>query len=153
MFLLGMNTKFLFLDIDGVLNTDSQLKENGIIFIDNKKIKILKYIIDKTDANIVLSSDWRINNESLSFITNALNKYDLKIFSVTKQMIFGYRDAEIKLWLKENIGKNEEENSNSSFAIIDDCPLAEIKGHFFKTFSNIGLTKDIAENIISFLNK
>jgi hypothetical protein len=144
-----MNTKFLFLDVDGVLNTDSQLLENSIIFIDDEKVKILKYIIDKTDAKIILSSDWRINNETLCFVTKALDKYNLEIFSVTKQMIFGYRDAEIKLWLKENI----KENSNSSFAIIDDCPLAEIKGHFFKTFSDIGLTKDIAENIISFLNK
>lgn len=63
--------KFLFLDIDGVLNTgcyqDLLMKsgqdiidEEGALF-DPIAIENLKYIVEKTSAKIVLTSTWRMD--------------------------------------------------------------------------------------------
>ena len=52
--------KVIFLDIDGVLNySGCKEKIGGIFFVNDERIKILKEIIDKTNAKIVLSSTWR----------------------------------------------------------------------------------------------
>lgn len=53
--------KVIFLDIDGVLNFwSSQAKTpTGMLGIVNEKVKLLKNIIDNTNARIVLTSSWR----------------------------------------------------------------------------------------------
>ena len=56
--------KIIFLDVDGVLNSDSwnQEHENEIkngILIDKEKIEILSKLIKTTGAKIVLHSGWR----------------------------------------------------------------------------------------------
>lgn len=55
--------KIIFLDIDGVLNSADHLDHtkhcNGYSDISPKKVKLLKKIVDRTGAEIVLSSTWR----------------------------------------------------------------------------------------------
>ena len=52
--------KVIFLDIDGVLNSlDCKEKIEGYLFVEDKKIALLKELIDATGAKIVLSSTWR----------------------------------------------------------------------------------------------
>ena len=52
--------KLIFLDVDGVLNSHStEDVVDGYIGIDDKKVKLLKEIVDETDANIVLVSSWK----------------------------------------------------------------------------------------------
>lgn len=54
--------KIIFLDVDGVLTHEDYL--NGVEEdLDETKIKILKQIIDQTNAEIVLSSTWRKCNK------------------------------------------------------------------------------------------
>ena len=63
--------KFLFLDIDGVLNTgryQESLIGDGLPFTDNDgalfdpiAIENLHYIINETSAKIVLTSTWRMD--------------------------------------------------------------------------------------------
>ena len=48
-----MKMKVIFLDIDGVLNTNSDRE------ISNDKLKLLSELVSKTGADIVLSSSWR----------------------------------------------------------------------------------------------
>ena len=62
--------KVIFLDVDGVLNSEDDLliyraKNNitGCILyeeVEDRPLKLLKEIIDKTNAKIVVSSSWRI---------------------------------------------------------------------------------------------
>jgi len=49
----------LFLDIDGVLNSDDWLFENGSLTCDPVNVSGLNRIISETDAGIIVSSDWR----------------------------------------------------------------------------------------------
>lgn len=58
--------KVIFLDVDGVLNSDEyfdkirNLNIEGIeCEIDIEKIRLLKKAIDETGAKVVLSSSWR----------------------------------------------------------------------------------------------
>ena len=58
--------KVIFLDIDGVLNSDEyvdKVKKSDIQGIerdiDIEKVKLLKRAIDETGAKVVLSSSWR----------------------------------------------------------------------------------------------
>ncbi len=50
--------KVIFLDIDGVLNVEEEAYKTGVI-IDPEKVKLLKIIVDKTGADIILSSSWK----------------------------------------------------------------------------------------------
>lgn len=50
--------KVIFLDIDGVLNDEGLRYDEGHI-IDNQFVLNLRRIIDKTGAEIVLTSSWR----------------------------------------------------------------------------------------------
>ena len=53
----------IFLDIDGVLNSDEYFKEvrgqSGFVEIDKNTLPILKQIVEENNAVLVLSSTWR----------------------------------------------------------------------------------------------
>lgn len=56
--------KVIFLDIDGVLNSvDSEDHFHGFIGLDYSGIKLLKEIVDATEAKIVLVSTWKLSWE------------------------------------------------------------------------------------------
>jgi hypothetical protein len=57
---------FIFLDIDGVLATSHQYYTNpkkwpdyGLYRFDDKCVKVFNQILEKTNATIILSSDWK----------------------------------------------------------------------------------------------
>ena len=58
-------SKYIFLDIDGVLNSEEMLnhkpfpKCRGIMGIEKSKVKRLKQIVEATGAEIVLTSSWK----------------------------------------------------------------------------------------------
>lgn len=131
--------KVIFLDIDGVLNTDEtydrieqDYRETGIrkILIDEFRVEYLKQIVECTGAKIVLSSSLRCyfekkedrvvpstNKFALEFV-NILNKYGLSLYDVTPVLknssdVVFQRQDEIKLWLLQH---NDVEN----FVILDD---------------------------------
>ena len=63
--------KVIFLDIDGVLNSDEyfdkieNLNVQGIEReIDVNKIKLLKRAVDETKAKVVLTSSWRYTKKA-----------------------------------------------------------------------------------------
>lgn len=136
--------KVLFLDVDGVLNNQEDLKNNGMLYACADKIAILKKIVDETDVQIVLSSTWRILKKYRDHIKWCLRKQGMKIIDKTprppKMSMYWSRAEEIKAWL--------DENDVLDYVIIDDDPRAEIEGHFFKTSFDTGLTDDIANSII-----
>lgn len=53
--------KVIFLDVDGVLNSQDLFERCGeeLVPIDEENIRYLKEIVDATGAQIVLSSSWR----------------------------------------------------------------------------------------------
>ena len=109
--------KVIFLDIDGVLNSDEYLDKvknsdiQGIERdIDVGKVKLLKRAIDETGARVVLSSSWRYTRNA-RYLKELLAKYEIRVDSTT--YIQDIRGLEIKKWLSENQGVED-------FIILDD---------------------------------
>lgn len=101
----------IFLDIDGVLNNQNYIINNKKD-IDESKIIILKELVDKTHALIVITSAWRIIKKEYERLNEIFNKYELKIFDKTKSLQ-GKRGLEIKKYLNEH-------KKISNYVIIDD---------------------------------
>jgi hypothetical protein len=115
--------KIIFLDFDGVIST----YKKGWRF-DMKKLELLKEIVDKTDAKIVVTSSWKrgyteVDNFIKSFYNKPRNK-DLKnvtIFDWFANSIYditdnngSWRGDEIQRWIDKH---NEE---IESYVILDD---------------------------------
>ena len=109
--------KVIFLDIDGVLNSDEyvdRVKKSDIQGIerdiDIEKVKLLKRAIDETGAKVVLSSSWRYTKNA-RYLKELLANYGIGVDSTP--YIQDKRGLEIKKWLSENQGVED-------FLIIDD---------------------------------
>lgn len=109
--------KVIFLDIDGVLNSDEYLDKvknsdiQGIERdIDVEKVKLLKRAIDETGARVVLSSSWRYTRNA-RYLKELLANYEIRVDSTP--YIRDERGLEIKKWLSENQGVED-------FIILDD---------------------------------
>lgn len=109
--------KVIFLDIDGVLNSDEYLdkvKNSDIQGIerdvDVEKVKLLKRAIDETGARVVLSSSWRYTKNA-RYLKELLANYGIRVDSTP--YIQDIRGLEIKKWLSENQGVED-------FIILDD---------------------------------
>lgn len=158
--------KILFLDIDGVLNSEQTHRKDPAQYfpIDPYMAFLVGKIQLDTDCVIVLSSSWRHSDEGVAEIEKRVGKVFGKTPDLRSPAI---RGDEIKAWMDE-WGKgcfpNPPQQTESglvynipikTYAILDDdddmCP--EQFGNFFKTSWKEGLTKDIADKIITHLNR
>ena len=142
--------KAIFLDFDGVIT----LPPKWILNLD--KIKLIKKIVDETDAKIVVSSSWRADtientikrsfklqsetNETITWFINHL--YDVTPYKSSE------RGVEIKVYLDRH---PEVDN----YVIIDDDSdmLDEQLYHFVQTNFEDGITEIEANRAIKILNK
>lgn len=139
--------KVIFLDVDGVLNTPKTLRKFGFDFIDDILVALVARIVRETEAKIVLSSTWRLDERNKIMVEQALAKHNLAIHDCTPRIEsegWVERREEIQLWL--------DDNAVTKFAIIDDWEDASIGDSFFHTNENTGITLDLAEKIIFHLS-
>ena len=162
--------KYLFLDLDGVLNTGKysnyleennlqQFDEDGAIF-DPNAVENLQYIIDKTHAEIILTSTWRYDgldrmiqlwkNRNLPSVLTGITP---DLFPKGKRRPIGLRGLEIDNWL--NYGRNSVSCVHYTYAIVDDEDdfLEHQLEHVVLTDPMKGITKEVANKIISILNR
>jgi len=151
--------KIIFLDIDGVLNCiETFIQTNGfrkayinfyknnynidylfqeqMLEIDFKKVMVLKEIIEKTNAKIVVTSAWRLLR-TYPLIEEKLIEIGLPIIGVTKRL--KNRGEEILDYINEHEIKE--------YIIIDDEIFddftEELKYNLVQTnFYNEGLTEE-----------
>ena len=138
--------KVIFLDIDGVLNNHFDYQTYGFDYIDSGLVEILKTIVAATGSEIVISSTWRLNESDLSLARANLRYKKLDYIDITPYLRKLPRAEEIKSWLKNN-------PQVVKYAILDDNEDAglDLDG-FFKTDYYVGLTNEIAEKVINYLN-
>ncbi|GMK37181.1 hypothetical protein PCCS19_02340 [Paenibacillus sp. CCS19] len=146
--------KIIFLDIDGVLNTDRAVKLQKLfnhdrIIFDAEAMKNLKELIKETNAYIVISSTWRIhygtdNRLWKELMSNFIENYiDDRIIDITpvlsEKLNTSIRWKEIETWLVDNRDKEIE-----SFVIIDDeWEMGEYtKDRYVKCQAYKGISKD-----------
>lgn len=191
-------TKIIFLDIDGCLRPvhgrrgfeqqvrsmvvdgvkvpllgDGEAKA-GLIGLDfwPQALRALRYIVQKTEARIVLSSDWRKAEELMEGINGQLEEHRMpKLFGATPDLDAGgagvvkalhgsfreKRCKEIRKWLRQH-------PKIQRYCAIDDIDLSiagkgddpsfclDSNAEFVKCAPMTGLTMDIAKLAVCFLN-
>ena len=163
-------TKYIFLDIDGVLNSEHTWNNKMSNCINHKYLENLRTIVEKTDAKIILSSSWRVyfgeytkepRNTFAIYLVTALAKHNLKLHDMTpfiKGQFSNERGLEIKTYI--------DQHKITDYVIIDDEEFSDFKTHLdmsrfiqtnfgnkTTTIENEGLNKKIAEKAIEILNK
>lgn len=164
--------KIIFLDIDGVLNTQywyTQTDRNtpkdkyGYAF-DPNAVANLKRIVEETGADIVISSSWKCMGLSqmedmwedrnlpgiiVGITPNSISDEMLLVSDIDSVELFHIRGEEIKEWLTTH-GKKV-----SHYVIIDDMDhvLPEQQSHFVQTNPEVGITEDDANKAIAIMNK
>lgn len=151
-------SKVIFLDIDGVLNSNfwndtHQLEISDGTLIDREKVKLLGELVRRTGAEIVLHSGWKywfddglnpLRPESEKLQTLLLEE-GLRISSVTPD----YATEEIKrakkfslIKAKEILAYVKKHPDVESWVVIDDLDLhnAEVERHQLRTDAQVGLT-------------
>ena len=134
----------IFLDIDGVLNSWQYDHLHGTVHdgnIDETRLILLKYLVEKSNAKIILSSSWRKHwNKDKSLcdsigieLETLFSKYQLSIFDKTPELANNNRAEEIKIWLNQN-------KDFAHFVIIDDMRFgwSELQAHLVNTNYRIG---------------
>jgi len=168
-------SKILFLDIDGVLKSFDDMysrlylwkkdstnikhktrDEFGELF-DERCVRWLEYIIEKTDCKIVISSSWRHNGlkaiqlmwelrdlpgEVIDTTPNSTDPDIINLYASTNNE--ADRGYEIQEWI--DINKPEK------YCIVDDENDMLSHQNFVRTDKNIGLDKKTAMDIIAILN-
>lgn len=149
--------KVIFLDFDGVLNSEKYVCAFGHwgVIIDPSRMALLKQIVDATGANIVLSTSWREHwdkntekSDSIGKEINTIfNSFELTIFDKTDT--YSRREVEIEMWLAMHL-------ETEAFAVLDDRLLDSpvLQGHFVKTSNYFdGLDETDVKKAIDILNR
>lgn len=116
--------KVLFLDIDGVMivKQSTVRRTNGGKGISDTKLKMLKQIVDRTGAEIVLVSSWKkgwdkdetkITDIDALYLLDRFRKYKLTILDKTTEDFWFQRGLGIHNWLCMH-------KDVTSWAVLDD---------------------------------
>ena len=151
--------KIIFLDIDGVLNTEHYqglLQYQGKpwqdeygAFFDPKAVKQLKRIIDATDADIVVESSWKyLGLDAMKELWEVRNLPGT-IIDITPSLLGKNKGVEIASWLSKYA------KQDIRYVIIDDeyVILDSQLPHFILTNPYEGITEEQANRAISMLNE
>ena len=141
--------KIIFLDIDGVMNNESHFPSNCCVDpIGEEHLDLLEIIIEQTEAQIVLSSTWRLDQNLKQKVVDHLSKKNLQLLDSTICLGHLPRSREIEDWLLKN-------TSVESFVILDDDDDAcgNYKSNFVETTFKRGLTPALAYKAVQILNK
>lgn len=140
-------TKILFLDIDGVVNKQENFNpaHKPRWPIDRYCAFLVGKIQLETDCLVVLSSSWRHHKEAVEEVKSNV----VDIISTTPTLKSGFRGDEIKRWLESFKSHFPVEK----YAILDDDSDFYDDQPLFKTTFKDGLTDEIAQKVIDYLNK
>lgn len=145
--------KILFLDIDGVVNCQDTFfrtkgERDSLFVIDPYMALLVARIIEATGAQIVLSSSWRNHPDGIEVVERRV----WKILDTTCSSWYergtdhhSLRGEEIQKWL-------DAHPEVTRYCILDDDSDMLPHQKHFKTSWKIGLTDEIAKQVIEYLN-
>ena len=175
--------KVLFLDIDGVLNsenwfgyrlyciknnmfnevinfvnTNDECIKHKLSMIDDRAIANLNRIVEETGCKVVLSSSWRSCVEAENIFTQDLLKlkgFKYELYDVTPRLWFNDFSIRRGEEIKLWLDKESEKNEIESFVILDDDSdmLPEQMNNFIHVDGQVGLTNKDVFTAIEILNR
>lgn len=155
--------KVIFLDIDGVLNSnDWYVKTRGIGKqdegdMDPNAINLINQIIEKTGAKIIISSSWRTDFENCCRHLYEKGLMANAIVGSTPNFVYSCQSNEIR----ESLCRGNEIqytiwSEDISYYVIldDDCDMLYCqKDNFIHVNFMHGITEENVEQAIKILNK
>jgi len=145
-----MNSKLLFLDIDGVLNSTHDIQRG--VQLDPSKVLLVEGACLATGARIVISSNWRFLHDVEEL------KWLLKVAGLRRSRVVGVtpgstesRGREVLSYLQEVWGRGSW--SDYRYVILDDDSdfLPEQIPRLVRTNKKYGLTVSDANRAIELL--
>lgn len=150
--------RVIFLDFDGVLNSNMYNASHWSpgVLIDPYRMKLLKMLVDATDAEIVLSTSWKEHwsrdenccDETGITINQIFKEHGLKILDKIPDTETGRATGIVK-WLTDHPDVER-------FVVIDDMPLGSgrLKDHCVLTSRlRQGLDEDDVRHAIDILRE
>jgi len=157
--------KVIFLDIDGVLNSQMLIEKNTNEKIDINAVKLLKYLIDKSGAVVVLSSGRRLwfddnmvtDDAESRYLYDILCQYGITIYGKTpdfstdeirtKRTFKDVKAREIAAWLEKHCDVDK-------YVILDDLDLEndQINSNLVQINGEIGITEEDINHAMAILN-
>ena len=133
--------KVIFLDVDGVLNSDEFFDNNkDNSYIDEKTVRLLKKAVEETGAKVVVSSSFRYTR-SFGKVQEILLRNGIA-FDKTP-FLDNERGKEIKQWIDEHSKISKELKASSEvedYVVLDDEIFddfdEEILSHLIKMEEN-----------------
>ena len=114
--------KVIFLDIDGVLN-DKKCRArapSGCRGVADAKLKLLREIVLRTDAKLVLTSSWKkywkkeeATDPDMLYLMKKLKRFGLSIYDKTEDTFWAERGKGIHLWLTDH-------RDTTAWVVLDD---------------------------------
>ena len=174
--------KYIFLDFDGVLNTErnhSALLSAGKMpsdvygpLFDMEAVYNLKTIVDATGSGIIITSSWKLEGEDRMELLWKIRQMPGELLGITPESVLsdedilnmdlknpetfiglaGGRGGEIKAWLRQNAPRSA---GNYRYVILDDLPdfLREQQENFVQINPRVGITAEDAARAIEILSK
>ena len=138
---------YLFLDIDGVLNsyehpgTDSCVKGRFLYDIDSFHVEHIQRLIKELNPKIVISSAWRQSPGLLAII----KAHNINYIDITPISYWRHREEEILAWQKEHMQPDD-----IGIILDDEHVLSEPRPNLIEVNTNLmsGLTGEIVSDII-----
>jgi len=134
-----MGIKCIFLDIDGVMNTDRSERWT----VEIELMQLLAQMVIATGAKIVLSSAWRISPKRVAYLREVFKRVKIDTYFIgSTEHLDIIRTEEIKSWIER---AKKAGMKIDAWIAIDDMDLLSydpklMKGNFLLTDSRQGLT-------------
>lgn len=145
--MVDVRRPYLFLDIDGVLNSEQyywRRQPDEWPHLDCGAIARLDRIVRETNALVVVSSSWRGEPRLLGWLRE--RGYTGDLYDMTPRRPMGCRGDEIAAWLTDNRRNGEP------FAILDDADdMGIVAAHLVRTDWRYGLLDEHVEQAIALL--
>lgn len=161
--------KVVFLDYDGVLNSDPYLdsirevywaavsKGGGIrddadrLMLDPERIELLNGLLERSGAMVVFSTSWRnlySDEELIDFLVSRGFKHPERIVgrTPTTRPVNRHRGELIQMWL------NDHPEVKTYVAIDDDPGAGEAGTVWLETDPMVGLTSEIVDRAVGILD-
>lgn len=156
--------KYLFLDIDGVLNGHEWNETSESYTIKLSNVLNLNLVIEKTKCKIILHSAWRYMIYGKDMTIRGF-EYLLRTHGVTSNLYIdaitasdetiSKREIQIEEYIRYLKEESYIKEQKFSYAIVDDLPLffteSEVQDRFVRTDGKFGMSLFDAKKLIEIL--
>ena len=135
-----MCAKYIFLDVDGVLNNYT-----SHTILDDTNVRMFKELCDALgDVNIVITSSWRLFEDAMNDLRDCFMEYNIPLWvGMTTDNRKLQREDQVLMYM------NEYDIQEDEIVILDDIYFfKQLKHRFVNTSMKTGLTIEDVHQVL-----